>query len=223
MSVHHAVPAGVRGKLWVPWSCSYRWLCATTWVPGAARATSDLTAEPSLQTPHFRCAFLSFLKLMSVLLCAVVEEKGDAEEMGLTWVQGTELWKFWLWALAFKGRAAFPAPCYYFIFPACVFSCWVLFQSLALPSGDYGLAYFVPLFLQSLSYTSRWNSSWTCRLGISSQRVDFVITQCPFYGKVYLLKIFVCGAGRANPEPCVYEASVPAPSWVLFRWSCLLR
>lgn len=65
-------------------------------MPGAARATSDLTAEPSLQTPHFRCAFLSFLKLMGVRLCAVVEEKGDAEEMGLTWVQGTELLKFWL-------------------------------------------------------------------------------------------------------------------------------
>lgn len=76
-----------------------------------------------------------------MLLCAVVEEKGDGEEMGLTWVQGTELLKLWLRALAFKGRAIFPGPCYYFIFPACVFSCWVLFWSLALPSGDYGLAY----------------------------------------------------------------------------------
>lgn len=176
MSVYHVVPVGVRGRLWVPWNCSYRWICVTTWVPGAARATSDLTAEASLQPPHFRCAFLSFLKLMSVLLCVVVEEKGDAEEMGLTWVQGAELLKFWLRALAFKGRAIFPTPCYYFIFSGLYIQLLGVISESCPPIWGLWPCLFVPLFLQSLSYTSRWSSSWTCRLGISSQRVDFIIT-----------------------------------------------
>ena len=125
-------------------------MCVTTWVPGAARATSDLTAEPSLQPPHFRCALLSSLKLMSVLLCVVVEEKGDAEEMGLTWVQGTELLKFWLRALAFKGRAIFPTPCYSFIFFRSVYSV-VGCYFRALPSHPGTMALLICPFVSSVS------------------------------------------------------------------------